>query len=285
MAGTVPPADRPGPLRRVARPTTYGEPMNSSMVDWDLAVTTGTPAGQPRPDGHSRRGPRGRRPAARPSPSRRTATSRPSPAWTPPTDGASVAVIDRPGWIQANAAGFRTVLEPLDREDPGDAAAVIARRPTAVGSQVTGVADRLAAGLPGDQGARPVRAVPAVRRGRRDHAGPAAARRAEHRGRRARDGRRPARLPALGVPARGDPPGAVRRGAVAARAHDGRDPRLRRGDRRRPGGAARERLEAAAAAAYGAVRDGFDPDAPRAARSSRPCRPRRSARSSTGSPR
>jgi len=30
-----------------------------------------------------------------------------------PTEGSSVAVIDRPGWIKANAAGFRTVLEPL----------------------------------------------------------------------------------------------------------------------------------------------------------------------------
>ena len=45
-----------------------------------------------------------------------------------------------------------------------------------------------------------------------------------------------------------------------------------------------ERLQAAAAAADGAV-GRVDAEAPRAARSSRWCRPRRSGRSSTGSPR
>ena len=48
-----------------------------------------------------------------------------------------MAVIDRPGWIRANAAGFQTVLEPLiakiQRERPPSAVA------TAVGSRVTGV--------------------------------------------------------------------------------------------------------------------------------------------------
>jgi coenzyme F420 biosynthesis associated uncharacterized protein len=55
-----------------------------------------------------------------------------------PTDQASVVVIDRPGWIQANAAGFRTVLDPLVEK-------LQQRRTTstpfgdAVGSKVTGV--------------------------------------------------------------------------------------------------------------------------------------------------
>ena len=59
---------------------------------------------------------------------------------------------------------------------------------------------------------------------------PAAAGRAQHRPRRARARGRPDRLPALGLPARGDPPRAVHRGAVDAR------PPLRRdaGARRRP---------------------------------------------------
>jgi coenzyme F420 biosynthesis associated uncharacterized protein len=53
------------------------------------------------------------------------------------TEGASVAVIDRPGWIEANASGFRAVLEPLvekiQRSRPATPMA------TAVGSRVTGV--------------------------------------------------------------------------------------------------------------------------------------------------
>ena len=70
--------------------------------------------------------------------------------------------------------------------------------------------DRCRAGLPRRQGARAVRPVPRA-------VGPVAARRAQHRPRRARARRRPHRLPALGLPARGDPPRAVHRGAVDAR--------------------------------------------------------------------
>ena len=71
---------------------------------------------------------------------------------------------------------------------------------------------RWPARLPGRQGARPVRPVP-----RPPGLGPAAAGRPQHRPRRAGARRRPHRLPALGLPARGDPPGAVHRGAVDAR--------------------------------------------------------------------
>ena len=56
-----------------------------------------------------------------------------------PTDGAAVAVIDRPGWIQANAAGFRTVLEPLVEKIQERAAAHRVAGRDAVGSKVTGV--------------------------------------------------------------------------------------------------------------------------------------------------
>ena len=80
---------------------------------------------------------------------------------------------------------------------------------------------RQRARLPGVEGARSVRPVP--RAGR-----PAAARGPQHRARRARARGRPARLPALGLPARGDPPGAVHRGPVDARAHVRADPEVRR---------------------------------------------------------
>ena len=110
--------------------------MNSSMVDWDLAVSTGTRL--------VRAGPQISAAEAREA----VAQLRDHAAEAhehvagftglhASTDGASVAVIDRPGWIQANAAGFQTVLEPLiakiQRERPPSAVA------TSVGSRVTGV--------------------------------------------------------------------------------------------------------------------------------------------------
>ena len=76
--------------------------------------------------------------------------------------------------------------------------------------------------LPRLAGARPVRAVPAAGPDGSRAARAADARRAQHRARRARAERRPARLPPLGVPARGDAPHAVHRGAVAARATSAR---------------------------------------------------------------
>ncbi len=60
------------------------------------------------------------------------------------TAGAAVAVIDRPGWIRANAAGFRTVLDPMverlqqrriDVGKPGSGSQV----GDAVASRLTGV--------------------------------------------------------------------------------------------------------------------------------------------------
>lgn len=107
------------------------------MVDWDLAVTTGTRLVRPGPQ-------------VTPSEARQAVADLKSYAAAAhghvagfsgldaPTDQASVAVIDRPGWIHANAAGFRTVLEPLVEK-------LQQRRTTsspvgdAVGSKVTGV--------------------------------------------------------------------------------------------------------------------------------------------------
>lgn len=110
--------------------------MNSSMVDWDLAVATGTRLVKAGPD-------------VSPAEAREAVAQLRDFAGQAhehvagytgldaPTEGSSVAVIDRPGWIEANASGFRTVLEPL-------VAKIQANRPAtpmaaAVGSRVTGV--------------------------------------------------------------------------------------------------------------------------------------------------
>ncbi len=108
------------------------------MVDWDLAVATGRRLVSSGP-------------AVTPSEAQAAVTQLRAFAveahghvasftrLDAPTDGAAVAVIDRPGWIQANASGFRTVLEPLVEK-------IQERRPRVgspvsdlVGAKVTGV--------------------------------------------------------------------------------------------------------------------------------------------------
>jgi len=106
------------------------------MVDWDLAVTTGTRLVRP--------GPTIPRSEARAAVAdlRRYAQQaqghvRGYTGLVAPTDGSSVAVIDRPGWIRANAAGFRTVLDPVIaklNERKGPPSPLTA----AVGARVTG---------------------------------------------------------------------------------------------------------------------------------------------------
>ncbi|MDQ1666894.1 MAG: hypothetical protein QOH75_2925 [Actinomycetota bacterium] len=110
--------------------------MNSSMVDWDLAVTTATKLVKPGPqvtadEAHAV-----------------VAQLRDYAAQAhehvagytglqASTEGASVAVIDRRGWIEANVSGFRTVLDPLvEKLQASKPATPMA---TAVGSRVTGV--------------------------------------------------------------------------------------------------------------------------------------------------
>ena len=182
---------------------------------------------------------------------------------------APVLVVDRPGWIQANADGFATVIAPLvdklqeKKGAPGPLA-------EAIGSRITGV--ELGAML-GFLGSKVLGQFDPFHDARR--AGPAAAGGAQHRPRRARARRRPARLPALGLPARGDPPGAVHRRAVDDRPPalgDGLDHR-RRPDRPRPScSATRSRRSAT-----------WSPARPTAACST--CSPAPSRRrSSTGSP-
>ena len=112
--------------------------MNSSMVDWDLAVTTGRRLVSPGPTvtaSEARAAVTQLRAFAVEAHGHVASYTR----LDAPTDGAAVAVIDRPGWIQANAAGFRTVLEPLVDK-------LQERRPRSsspladsVGSKVTGV--------------------------------------------------------------------------------------------------------------------------------------------------
>jgi coenzyme F420 biosynthesis associated uncharacterized protein len=110
--------------------------MNSSMVDWDLAVTTATRLVRPGPQISAAEA----REAVAQLRDNAAEAQEHVAGFTglhASTEGATVAVIDRPGWIQANAAGFQTVLEPL-------VAKIQERRPaspvvTAVGSRVTGV--------------------------------------------------------------------------------------------------------------------------------------------------
>jgi len=110
--------------------------MNSSMVDWDLAVSTGKRLVRPGPEVSATEA-REVVAALRGYAVRAHEHVRDYTGLDAPTEGASVAVIDRPGWIEANASGFRTVLEPLVEK-------LATTRPatpmaTAVGARVTGV--------------------------------------------------------------------------------------------------------------------------------------------------
>ena len=217
---------------------------SARMVDWDLAVRVGSRLVGEGPRVVAARGRRRGRRAARPAPTARPQLVRDFTGLVATERTAPVLVVDRPGWIQANADGFATIMGPLLDKLTEKKGAARAGLTQAIGSRVTGVEVGTMLGFLGLQGARPVRPVPRPAR----RAGAAAARRAQHRPRRARARRRPARLPALGVPARGDPPGAVHRRAVDDRAPpvaDGRDPLLgadRPGRaRRRPGPQARRR--------------------------------------------
>ena len=108
------------------------------MIDWDLAVRVGSRlAGT---------GPRSR--ASRPSDAveelragaeRSTPLVREFTGLVASERTAPVLVVDRPGWIRANADGFATVIAPAHREAAGEEGP--ARRPLteAIGSRVTGV--------------------------------------------------------------------------------------------------------------------------------------------------
>jgi coenzyme F420 biosynthesis associated uncharacterized protein len=107
------------------------------MVDWDLAVATGMRLVRPGPRVSADEA------AAAVGDLRRYAEQAQGhvasyTGLSAPSNGSSVAVIDRPAWIRANASGFQTVLEPLIeklQERKGASSPAV----SAVGSRVTGV--------------------------------------------------------------------------------------------------------------------------------------------------
>ncbi|QMU74898.1 zinc-dependent metalloprotease [Streptacidiphilus sp. PB12-B1b] len=111
----------------------------ADMVDWSLAVSTATRLVRPGPEVSREEA------GAAVAELRRHAASserhvREFTGMGSPTGGTPVLVVDRPGWIRANVAGFRTIITPLtDRmqarrsELPGSAALGV------VGGKVTGL--------------------------------------------------------------------------------------------------------------------------------------------------
>ena len=129
--------------------TTYGGTVSSAqMIDWDIAISTGTRWARPGPQvslAEARRTVSELRDLA-------GAVQQPVYEVTGMSAGPGgslgrVAVVDRPGWIRANVDGFRVVLEPLveqlrERSSGSDGSSG-SRSPgsvmTAVGSRVTGI--------------------------------------------------------------------------------------------------------------------------------------------------
>jgi coenzyme F420 biosynthesis associated uncharacterized protein len=132
-------------LREPAAPRTVGLVNSTQMIDWDVAISTGTRWARP--------GPQVSLAEARRTVSelRDLASAVQQPVYevtglSAAGDGALglVAVVDRPGWIRANVDGFRVVLEPLveqlrERAPGGSAVPRAGAVMTAVGSRVTGI--------------------------------------------------------------------------------------------------------------------------------------------------
>ena len=107
-----------------------------SLVDWDLAVTVGSRVAGPGPEVSAEEAGAAvvelREGANRSTPLVQEFTGLVTDAGTAP-----VLVVDRPGWIRANADGFATILTPIveklteKKGEPGPIA-------SAVGSRVTG---------------------------------------------------------------------------------------------------------------------------------------------------
>jgi coenzyme F420 biosynthesis associated uncharacterized protein len=129
--------------------TTYGVTVSSAqMIDWDIAISTGTRWARPGPQvslAEARRTVSELRDLA-------GAVQQPVYEVTGMSAGPGhslgrIAVVDRPGWIRANVDGFRVVLEPLVEQlkerSSGSGTSSGSRSPgsvmTAVGSRVTGI--------------------------------------------------------------------------------------------------------------------------------------------------
>ena len=109
------------------------------MIDWDLAVSTGVRLVRPGPSVTAEEA----RAVVADLRTHAVAAQghvRDYSGLDAPADGASVAVIDRPGWVRANAEGFRTVLGPfVDKLEQRRTAVPGGSLVTAVGARITGV--------------------------------------------------------------------------------------------------------------------------------------------------
>ncbi|WP_206641884.1 zinc-dependent metalloprotease [Nonomuraea polychroma] len=107
------------------------------VIDWDLAVTTGTRLVRP--------GPQVSREEARQAVTELRTLSREAEGHVreftkihTETAPQPATIVDRPGWIRANVEGFRVVLEPLTQR-MGNSSNPPPAIVTAVGSRITGV--------------------------------------------------------------------------------------------------------------------------------------------------
>ncbi|MEW2421225.1 zinc-dependent metalloprotease [Streptomyces nigra] len=120
--------------------TSIGGAASSQMVDWNLAVATATRLVRPGPEvsrDEARAVVAELRRHAKASESHVRGFTR---MGTDEIHDTPVLVVDRPGWIRANVAGFREILRPLlekmqERRGSGTGQAVLG----AVGGKVTGV--------------------------------------------------------------------------------------------------------------------------------------------------
>ncbi|MFG3049062.1 zinc-dependent metalloprotease [Streptomyces sp. NPDC048241] len=120
--------------------TSFGGTASQGMVDWNLAVATATRLVRPGPEisrDEARAVVAELRRHAKVSEEHVRAFTR---MGTEDVHDTPVLVVDRPGWVRANVAGFRELLKPLldkmqERRGPGAGNAVLG----AVGGKVTGV--------------------------------------------------------------------------------------------------------------------------------------------------
>ncbi|ANP48632.1 coenzyme F420 biosynthesis associated uncharacterized protein [Streptomyces griseochromogenes] len=120
--------------------TSFGGTASSGMVDWNLAVATATRLVRPGPDvsrDEARAVVSELRRHAKASERHVRGFTR---MGTEGTHDTPVLVVDRPGWVRANVAGFREILKPLldkmqERRGSSPSGAVLG----AVGGKVTGV--------------------------------------------------------------------------------------------------------------------------------------------------
>ncbi|MFB9803636.1 zinc-dependent metalloprotease [Streptomonospora salina] len=110
------------------------------MIDWDVAVSTGVRLVRPGPQVDLADA---RQAVAQLRELSATAQGhvREFTGMEPLEPGGPAAVVDRPGWIKANVAGFRVVLEPVLDRLGGErlTGGTAGNLTTAVGSRVTGV--------------------------------------------------------------------------------------------------------------------------------------------------